>query len=489
MNTAKLAPVNLRWSAALNLLLKFIIGLTVGFSAETMAAQARLPDFASLVKRSAPAVVNISTVQKSKPRPGTTPPSLPENSPFNEYFKRYFNKKKESDEFDSQSLGAGFIISADGYIISNNHVVKNAGAVTVKLNDRREFLAQVVGADERSDIALLKIEAHDLPVAVLGRSGELRVGEWVLAIGSPFGLEHSVTVGVVSYKGRPLPQANYVPYIQTDVAINPGNSGGPLFNQAGEVVGVNSQIFSRTGGYMDMSFAIPIDVAMNVVEQLRSKGRVSRGWLGVLIQEVTGELAQTYGLTRPEGAFVAKVLDGSPAAAGGLEAGDVVVSYKGHPVKRSSDMPPIVGASPVGGAAPIVVIRKTEEGYEQLDLTVTTGELPEEVVAQGALQRKLKAPGEQPVLGAELQDLDTEQRKALGVGVQWGVLVQSLEEGPLKRAGVADGDVILTLNHADIRDSEHLAQLAQDLPPDKPLALYVLRGGTHVFLSLTISVN
>ena len=280
-----------RWKVSLGLAWSLLLS-----SFQLQAAP--LPDFAELVKRSAPAVVNISTTQRRAEEQGGSveaPEQLPEKSPFREYFKRYFERRGQNEDFGPQSLGSGFIISADGYIVSNNHVVKNADQVMVRLNDRREFVAEVVGADERSDIALLKIDATDLPVAVLGHSDNLSVGEWVLAIGSPFGLEYSVTAGIVSYKGRPLPQANYVPYIQTDVAINPGNSGGPLFNQAGEVVGVNSQIFSRTGGYMGMSFAVPIDVAMNVIEQLRTKGRVSRGWLGVLIHDVTAELASAYG--------------------------------------------------------------------------------------------------------------------------------------------------------------------------------------------------
>lgn len=271
------------------------------------AAQTRnLPDFTELVAKNRTSVVNISTTQKqtAATRPqlpkGFEIPDLPKDSPFNEFFRRFFGEE-ETEEFDSQSLGSGFIISSDGFIISNNHVVKNADEVIVRLSDRREFKAKVIGADERSDIALIKIDAENLPAARLGTNYNLKVGEWVLAIGSPFGFDHSVTAGIVSAKGRSLPRENYVPFIQTDVAINPGNSGGPLFNLDGEVVGVNSQIFSRTGGFMGLSFAIPIDVAMDVVEQLQNKGRVSRGWLGVLIQDVTRELAESFGMTKPGG--------------------------------------------------------------------------------------------------------------------------------------------------------------------------------------------
>ena len=337
-----------------------------------------LPDFTDLVEQNSAAVVNISTTQK-KPatRPGLPPgmeiPGLPENSPFNEFFRRFFGEG-EPEEFDAQSLGSGFIISQDGYVISNNHVIKNADEVVVRLNDRREFVAEVVGADERSDVALLKIEADNLPAVRVGSSSALKVGEWVLAIGSPFGFEHTVTAGIVSAIGRSLPRENYVPFIQTDVAINPGNSGGPLFNLSGEVVGVNSQIFSRTGGFMGLSFAIPIDVAMNVVSQLRDKGRVSRGWLGVLIQDVTRELAESFKMRKPAGALVAKVLPDSPASEAGFEVGDIVLEFNGRGVSRSSDLPPIVGQTPVGTRVPVRILRNGESKT----LYVKTAELPGE---------------------------------------------------------------------------------------------------------------
>ena len=320
-----------------------------------MSAVARtLPDFTELVEQNRAAVVNISTSQRRTASPnrprvprGFEIPDLPEDSPFQEFFRRFFGEG-EIEEFDTQSLGSGFIISPDGYIISNNHVVRNADEVIVRLTDRREFKATVVGTDERSDVALLKIEASELPVVELGTGYELKVGEWVLAIGSPFGFDYSVTAGIVSAKGRSLPRENYVPFIQTDVAINPGNSGGPLFNLQGQVVGVNAQIFSRTGGFMGLSFAIPIDVAMNVANQLRDKGRVSRGWLGVLIQDVTLELAESFGMDKPQGALIARVLDGSPARRAGIEVGDILLSFDGRSIDRSSELPPIVGHTPVG---------------------------------------------------------------------------------------------------------------------------------------------
>ena len=279
------------------------------------AAQARaLPDFTGLVEQNSPAVVNISTTQKVRsPHPGSSGqdrPDLPEGTPFDDFFRRFFGNPDEGNvpDFDAKSLGSGFIISPDGYILTNSHVIDDADKIVVRLSDRREFEAKVIGSDKRSDVALLKINASSLPVVKVGDSDKLKAGEWVLAIGSPFGFDHSVTAGIVSAKGRNLPSENYVPFIQTDVAINPGNSGGPLFNMDGEVVGINSQIYSRTGGFMGLSFAIPINTTMNVVTQLKTKGYVSRGWLGILIQDVTQELAESFNMKKPTGALVARVL-------------------------------------------------------------------------------------------------------------------------------------------------------------------------------------
>ena len=353
-----------------------------------------LPDFTELVERNRAAVVNISTTQRrpaasgrpSMPR-GFEIPDLPEDSPFREFFRRFFGEG-EIEEFDAQSLGSGFIISADGFIISNNHVVRNADEIIVRLSDRREYQARVVGTDEPSDVAVLKIDAEGLPVARLGTGYELKVGEWVLAIGSPFGFDHSVTAGIVSAKGRSLPRENYVPFIQTDVAINPGNSGGPLFNLDGEVVGVNSQIFSRTGGFMGLSFAIPIDVAMEVADQLRETGRVSRGWLGVLIQDVTRELAESFSMAKPQGALVAKVLEGSPAKRAGFEVGDILLSFDERSIERSSDLPPIVGRTRVGREVPVEILR----GGQSMTLMVITDELPGEEEIEVAAVRAPTTP-------------------------------------------------------------------------------------------------
>jgi serine protease Do len=443
-----------------------------------------LPDFTELVEANSPAVVNISTSQKrrqSAQRPqlpkGFEIPDLPEDSPFNEFFRRFFGEG-EIEEFNTQSLGSGFIISSDGYVISNNHVIKDADEIIVRLSDRREFVAKLVGSDDRSDIALLKIDATNLPVVKLGDSQSLKVGEWVLAIGSPFGFEHSATAGIVSAKGRSLPRENYVPFIQTDVAINPGNSGGPLFNLNGEVVGVNSQIFSRTGGFMGLSFAIPIKVAMSVANQLRDKGRVSRGWLGVLIQDVTRELAESFGMDKPEGALIAKVLPDSPAEEAGFQVGDIVLEFGGRHVNRSSELPPIVGSTPVGERVPVQILR---EG-ESRTLKVLIAELPEEEDLKLAT-REPERGATADKLGLTVIDLTAEQRQEQDIKEN-GVLVDEVLPGPASRAGIKKGDVILMLNNVKVKDSAHFKQLAKDLPTEKAVSVLVQRQGNPIFLAL-----
>jgi len=448
------------------------------------SAQTRnLPDFTDLVEKHRTSVVNISTTQKQSTggRPqlpkGFEIPDLPKDSPFNEFFRRFFGEG-EIEEYDSQSLGSGFIISSDGYIISNNHVVKNADEVIVRLSDRREYKAKVVGADERSDIALLKIDAENLPTVRLGTDYNLRVGEWVLAIGSPFGFDYSVTAGIVSAKGRSLPRENYVPFIQTDVAINPGNSGGPLFNLDGEVVGVNSQIFSRTGGFMGLSFAIPIDVAMEVAEQLQDKGRVSRGWLGVLIQDVTRELAESFGMEKPGGALIAKVLPDSPAEGAGFQVGDVVLSFNDHVVDRSSDLPPIVGRTRVGTRVPVEVLRNGAA----TTLFVVTAELPEQEAVKLAAAKEPET-AEANKLGLAVIDLTAEQRQEME-SKDHGVLVTEVSDGPARSAGIRKGDVVLMLNGVKIESSADFKRLAADLPAGKAVSILVQRQGNPIFLAL-----
>ena len=445
-----------------------------------------LPDFTELVERNRAAVVNISTTQRrtvpaDRPRMprGFEMPDLPEDSPFREFFRRFFGEG-EIEEFDTQSLGSGFIISQDGFIISNNHVVRNADEVIVRLSDRREYKARVVGTDEPSDVALLKIDADGLPAVRLGTGYELKVGEWVLAIGSPFGFDHSVTAGIVSAKGRSLPRENYVPFIQTDVAINPGNSGGPLFNLQGEVVGVNSQIFSRTGGFMGLSFAIPIDVAMDVADQLREKGRVSRGWLGVLIQDVTRELAESFGMAKPQGALVARVLEGSPAERAGFEVGDILLSFDEHAIERSSDLPPIVGRTRVGREVEVEILRSGQS----MILKVTTDELPADDELQVAAAG---TPGdvEATKLGLVVRDMTDEERASVDVAEQ-GVVVNDVSAGPAERAGIRAGDLILMLNNQKVASSDDFARLVAELPRDKAVSVLVQRQGNPIFLALKL---
>jgi len=448
------------------------------------ASAGNLPGFTELVKETRAAVVNISTTQKVKSGMPELPegfemPEFPEGSPFGELFRYFFEQEEGGDPgyHDAKSLGSGFIISGDGYVLTNHHVVKDADEIIVRLSDRRELKAEVVGVDARSDIALLHIDATGLPVVRIGESSKLEVGEWVLAIGSPFGFDHSATAGIVSAKGRSLPSENYVPFIQTDVAINPGNSGGPLFNQDGEVVGVNSQIYSRTGGYMGLSFAIPIEVAMDVADQLKTKGRVTRGWLGVLIQDVTLDLAESFGMKQPRGALVAKVLPDSPALAAGIRVGDVIVSFNGMDVINSSSLPPIVGGSAVGTKIPVEVIR---DGRKQ-ELRVQLGELPDE----GAVARVDKPVVEQTDrLGISVADLDDEQRAELEV--ERGVLVQNVITGPASRAGIRKGDVILSVDNKPVQDQQQFAEVVKGLPAGKSVALLVQRDGSPTFLAVKV---
>ena len=452
----------------------------VGLLAASAARAESLPDFTGLVEENSAAVVNISTTQKVKAGMPELPPGMeiPEG-PWGDLFRHFFGEGGPggSEEYDAKSLGSGFIVSRDGYVITNNHVVREADKIIVRLSDRRELKAEIVGADERSDIALLKVESDDLPVIKIGRSADLKVGEWVLAIGTPFGFDHSVTAGIVSALGRSLPSENYVPFIQTDVAINPGNSGGPLFNMRGEVVGVNSQIYSRTGGYMGLSFAIPIDVAMDVVEQLKETGHVSRGWLGVLIQNVTRELAESFGMDQPQGALVAQVVPGGPAERGGIRVGDVIVEFDGKPVPDSASLPPLVGRTKAGAEVPVKVVRDGKTRTLHLEI----GELPEEEEGKPAAPRPTKADR----LGLEVEDPSAEQRKELEVE-DHGVLVREVKDGPAGKAGVRRGDVILMLDNVKVRDAEHFGELVGGLEAGKSVALLVQRQGGALFLALRV---
>lgn len=445
-----------------------------------------LPDFTNMVDQFAPAVVNISTKKAAKTRQQLREhhfniPDLPEDSPLHDFLRRFFGEDISPEDipdlFDSESLGSGFIISDDGYILTNHHVVKDADEIVVRMSDRREFIATLVGSDKATDVALVKIEASDLPTVTIGSANNLKVGEWVLAIGSPFGFDHSVTAGIVSAKGRSLPTENYVPFIQTDVAINPGNSGGPLFNLDGEVVGINSQIYSRTGGFMGLSFAIPIEVAMNVADQLRTTGRVSRGWLGVLIQDVTQELAESFGMDQPRGALVAKVLDDSPAERAGVEVGDVILRFNGKTIQKSSQLPPMVGTAPVSRPAQLELLR--DGGVIQLEVAI--GELPDEPLAGGGTTGE---PSHQEQrFGVSVSDLTAEQRAELGIEED-GVLVDEVRPGPAAAAGIRAGDIILMLNNRKVKGATDFRAQLDELPQDKSVAVLVQREDSALFLAL-----
>jgi len=458
-----------------------------------------LPDFTDIVEKQGPAVVNISTTTAVPGRGAfgapQAPPNLQEDDPFYEFFRRFIPNPGAPRDFQPNSLGSGFIISADGHILTNAHVIEGAEEITVKLTDKREFKAKVIGTDRRTDIALIKIDAGSLPVVRFGDPGRLKVGEWVLAIGSPFGFENTVTAGIVSGKGRSLPQETLVPFIQTDVAVNPGNSGGPLFNLRGEVVGINSQIYSRTGGFMGLSFAIPIDVANEIAQQLRTSGRVSRGRIGVVIQPVTKDLVESFGLQKPMGALVSSVEKGGPAEKAGVEPGDIILRFDGKPVASNEDLPRLVGATKPGTKATLQVWRNKAAR----EMQVVVAEMPEEArPAQRGPQSPRRGkpdatPAPSPTPPAQAQtasrhgltvsDLSAAQREQLKVTS--GVLVDDVQ-GAAARAGIRRGDVVLAINSQDVKAVEQFSQLMGQVEKGRTIALLVRRGGNSLYLPLKV---
>ncbi len=421
---------------------------------------------------------------RNHPRIGGIP--FDEDDPAFEFFKRFAprqfpNAPNMPREFENKSLGSGFIVSADGYILTNAHVVDAADEVIVKLIDKREFKAKVMGADKRTDVALIKIEANGLPIVRLGDPAKLRVGEWVVAIGSPFGFENTVTAGIVSAKGRSLPQENFVPFIQTDVAINPGNSGGPLFNMKGEVIGINSQIYSRSGGYQGIAFAIPIDVAMDVQSQLRASGKVSRGRIGVAIQEVTKELADSFGLNKPQGALVASVEKGSPADKGGIEAGDVILKFNDKPVTQSSDLPRQVGNTRPGTRVTVQVWRS---GVTK-EMTLTIGEMPDELaIGRGMKRGKPAEAAPANRLGLILIEPTAEQKRQLGI--RHGLIVEDVRNGA--RTDLRQGDVLLALIQkgvqTEIRTIDQFNSLLAKTDKEGNVTLLIKRGDSQTFVTI-----
>jgi len=465
------------------------LATALAFSDAPFAQTVRgLPDFTLIAESHGAAVVNISTTQSRARRPQQQPqaPQLDEDDPFYEFFRRFIPRGPQGPQgprdLEPSSLGSGFVISADGYILTNAHVVDSADEITVKLQDKREYKARVIGADRRTDIALLKIEAGGLPVVKFGDPGKLRVGEWVVAIGSPFGFEATMTAGIVSAKGRSLPQENFVPFIQTDVAINPGSSGGPLFNLNGEVIGINSQIYSRTGGFMGLSFAIPIDVAMDISNQLRTSGRVARGRIGVVIQEVSKELADSFGLAKSAGALVNAVEKGGPAEKAGIETGDIILKFDGKQVGASSDLPRIVGATKPGARVGMQVWRKGQTK----DVTVTVGEIPDDKVATARTPRRGNDKPELAAnrLGLVVSDLAEDKRRELKL--PGGVVVDEVRGAP--RGDVRAGDVILAVTAkgatTELKSAKQFNDLLGTLDKGTTMTLQIRRGEANIFATI-----
>ncbi len=480
-----------------------------------------LPDFTTLVDRVGPSVVNIRTttrVSSSSDLRGL-PPGM-DNGDMSEFFRRFFgipmpgtpgsqgsphggggggggdqggdsgggsgrgNRSAPQDSPDSQDnseqssgVGSGFIMSADGYVMTNAHVVDDADTIYVTLTDKREFKARLVGVDERTDVAVVKIQATSLPAITMGDSNKVRVGEWVLAIGSPFGLDNTVTAGIVSAKGRDT--GDYLPFIQTDVAVNPGNSGGPLINMAGEVIGINSQIYSRTGGFMGISFAIPIDEAMRVADQLKTGGKVVRGRIAVAIGEVTKEVADSLGLPKAQGALVSSVEPGGPADKAGIQPGDIILKYNGHDVSTATDLPRMVGDTKPGTKAIITVWRKGQSR----DLPITIAEMQPDKVTKAEPKKPAPPKERSPsnALGIAVSDIPADQKKSLKIPN--GVQVEAVE-GPASRAGFQKGDIILRIGDTDITSAKQFDAVAQNVDPSKMVAVLVRRGDNTQFVPL-----
>ena len=478
-----------KFMTSISITLLFCLSL---FSAFSQASS--LPDFTDLVQDTSSSVVNIATIKHgnkySNAYDGIAEQyNLPKDMP--DIFRHFFGPQgpnqrdgqgrgqAPSQQSETTSLGSGFIISSDGYILTNNHVVQGADEIIVRLSDRRELDAQLIGADERADLALLKVKATGLPEVELGNSDKLKVGEWVLAIGSPFGFDYSVTAGIVSAKGRSLPNESYVPFIQTDVAINPGNSGGPLFNLSGEVVGINSQIYTRSGGFMGASFAIPINVAIDVVEQLKDKGKVSRGWLGVVIQEVNKDLAESFGLKKAKGALVAQLVPGSPAEVGGLLSGDIITAFNGQEINLSTDLPHRVGRVKPGATAKLNVVRNGKIKVIHLEI----GALPD-ADSQQLESLNSNQDYKQNRLGITVSELNDKQQRSFGEGV----LVQDVKNGHAgAMSGIVRGDVITLIYGERIRSVDDFKRIVESLPKGRSVPMQIIRRGAAMFIPLRLA--
>ncbi|MGK2913706.1 MAG: DegQ family serine endoprotease [Porticoccaceae bacterium] len=446
-------------------------------AAQAGSALADLPDFTQLIAENSPAVVKITTVASASSlrRQQSPEQQLPES------FREFFGQRQMPDR-KSYGMGSGFIISVDGYILTNNHVVNGASEITVRLSDRREFQGKVIGVDPRSDLALLKVDANRLPVARFAAPGTLNVGEWVVAIGSPFGLDYSASAGIVSAIGRSIPTErgeDYVPFIQTDVAINPGNSGGPLFNLKGEVVGINSQIYTRSGGSIGLSFAIPVSVANDVIEQLKRKGRVDRGWLGVYIQDIDLNLAKSLGLAKAQGALIAQVEDNSPAQRAGIKPGDVVIALNGEPIEDASDLPHKVGLFAPGNKVSATLMRKGQERTVSIEIGLRPNADNEETVAAAS------DADEGDRLGLVVAELDEQTRP--NRDIPGGVVVRGVTtESPAEGAGLRPGDIIVQLGYRTLSNLEDYQAEVKSLPKNTPIALRFFRRGKSVFRTIEL---
>ena len=442
-------------------------------SAPQQKTSVQLPDFTDIAAQQGAAVVNISVSGTTKSVMHNFPgfPEIDPNDPLNEFFHRFQIPSPQGAQ-PTHGLGSGFIISTDGVILTNAHVLAAADEVMVKLTDKREFKAKVLGVDKLSDVAVLKIDAKELPVVKIGDAQKAKVGEWVIAIGSPFGFENTVTAGIISAKSRSLPDEGYVPFLQTDVAINPGNSGGPLFNMNGEVIGINSQIYSRSGGYQGLSFAIPIDVAMKVEKQLVDHGKVNRGRLGVMIQEINQDLATSFGLEKPVGALVSSVEKDSPAERADIESGDVILKFNGKEIIHSSDLPALVADVTPGSSAMIEIWHKGKIK----SLSIKVGEMTASVAnaeTEGGAKNKL---------GLVIRPLTQEERSKAELAKNEGVMVERVTEGPVALAGIRPGDIILSVNGEKVSSAENLYSLVEK--NGKRLAFHILRGNMKLFVAI-----
>ncbi len=462
-------------------LVALLLALCMWLIAPAPSHAQTLPDFSALVESVGPSVVNIRTTEKVRAPRGNGSPEFDED--MLEFFKRFGmpipnqpqnprrapapRSPQPDGESQQRGVGSGFILNADGFVMTNAHVIEGADEVFVTLTDKREFKARVIGADKRTDVAIVKIEANGLPSVRLGDVSRLKVGEWVIAIGSPFGLENTVTAGIVSAKARDT--GDFLPFIQTDVAINPGNSGGPLINMRGEVVGINSQIYSRSGGFMGISFAIPIDEATRVSDQLRSSGRVIRGRIGVQIDQVTKEVAESIGLGKPSGALVRSVESGGPADKAGVEPGDIITKFDGRAIDKAGDLPRIVGSVKPGTKSTVQVFRRGSSR----ELGVTVVELESDRAAAQSERGGAKAPPVVSLLGLAVSDLNEAQRRELKV--KSGVKVETAE-GVAARAGIREGDVILSIDNTEIGSSKQFESVVAKLDKDKPVTALIKRG-------------